>query len=182
MMSKLIFTIILAVLLSGGCADNKPGTIKTGKRDVIEFRALPFALTDVRLLDGPFKHATELNVNVLLRYEPDRLLSKFRSEAGLEPKAEPYGGWEAETIAGHSLGHYLSAISMMYLTTGNTEFLNRVNYIVNELKTCQDADGTGYIGAFPNGKKIFEEEVAKGNIRSKGFDLNGIWAALLHSA
>ncbi len=175
MMSKLIFTIILAVLLSGGCSDNKPGTIKTGKRDVIEFRALPFALTDVRLLDGPFKHATELNVNVLLRYDPDRLLSKFRSEAGLEPKAEPYGGWEAETIAGHSLGHYLSAISMMYLTTGNTEFLNRVNYIVNELKTCQDADGTGYIGAFPNGKKILEEEVAKGNIRSKGFDLNGIW-------
>jgi DUF1680 family protein len=174
-MGKLIFTIIVTVLLTGGCSDNKPGTIKTGKRDVIEFRALPFALTDVRLLDGPFKHATDLNVNVLLRYEPDRLLSKFRSEAGLEPKAEPYGGWEAETIAGHSLGHYLSALSMMYLTTGNTEFLNRANYIVSELKACQDADVTGYIGAFPDGKRILEEEVAKGNIRSKGFDLNGIW-------
>ena len=54
-------------------------------------------------------------------------------------------------------------------------FLARVRYIVNELKNLQDADGDGYIGAFPNGKKILEEEVAKGNIRSKGFDLNGIW-------
>jgi uncharacterized protein len=174
-MRPLVFTFILAMLLTGRCADNKPVTIKTGQRDVIEFRALPFALSDVKLLDGPFKHATDLNVSVLLKYEPDRLLSKFRSEAGLEPKADPYGGWEAETIAGHSLGHYLSAISMMYLTTGDTAFLNRVNYIVSELKACQDADGSGYIGAFPNGKKILEEEVAKGNIRSQGFDLNGIW-------
>ncbi len=174
-MRKPVVTLILAMLLAGGCADNKPATVTSGERDVIDFRVLPFALTEVKLLDGPFKHATDLNVSVLLKYEPDRLLSKFRSEAGLEPKAEPYGGWEEETIAGHSLGHYLSAISMMYLTTGNPEFLNRVNYIVSELKACQDADGTGYIGAFPDGQKILEEEVAKGNIRSKGFDLNGIW-------
>ena len=175
-MRKLVFTIILAALFLGGCADNEPGTIKTGERDVIEFRVLPFALTDVRLLDGPFKHATDLNVSVLLKYEPDRLLSKFRSEAGLEPKAEPYGGWEGETLAGHSLGHYLSALSMMYLTTGNPEFLNRVNYMVSELKVCQDAGVSGYIGACPGARKIFEEEVSKGVIRSQGFDLNGLWA------
>lgn len=175
-MRTLVFTIILASLLSGGCADNKPGTISTGERDVIEFRVLPFALNDVGLLDGPFKHATDLNVGVLLKYEPDRLLSKFRSEAGLEPKAEPYGGWEAETLAGHSLGHYLSALSMMYLTTGDTRFLERVNYIVSELKVCQDAGVSGYIGACPGARKIFEEEVSKGVIRSRGFDLNGLWA------
>jgi hypothetical protein len=85
-------------------------------------------------------------------------------------------GWENESLAGHSLGHYLSGCSMMYQTTGDTAFLSRVNYIVDELKKLQDADGDGYIGAFPNGKKVFEEEVAKGNIRSQGFDLNGIWA------
>ncbi|MFZ0472866.1 MAG: glycoside hydrolase family 127 protein, partial [Bacteroidales bacterium] len=175
-MRTLVFTIILASLLSGGCADNKPGTISTGERDVIEFRVLPFALNDVRLLDGPFKHATDLNVGVLLKYEPDRLLSKFRSEAGLEPKAEPYGGWEGETLAGHSLGHYLSALSMMYLATGDTRFLERVNYIVTELKECQDAGVSGYIGACPGAWKIFEEEVSKGVIRSRSFDLNGLWA------
>ncbi len=175
-MRKPVCAIILVSILGGGCADNKPVTVSTGKRDVIEFRVLPFALNDVRLLDGPFKHATDLNVGVLLKYEPDRLLSKFRSEAGLEPKAEPYGGWEAETLAGHSLGHYLSALSMMYLTTGDTRFLERVNYIVSELKACQDAGVSGYIGACPGARKIFEEEVSKGVIRSRGFDLNGLWA------
>jgi len=93
----------------------------------------------------------------------------------LKPKADHYMGWENETIAGHSLGHYLSACSMMYQTTGDKRFLERVNYIVGELKFLQDADGDGYIGAFPNGKKILENEVAKGDIRSQGFDLNGIW-------
>ena len=142
---------------------------------MIAFRALPFDLTEVKLLDGPFKHATDLNVQSLLNYEPDRLLGKFRSEAGLEPKAEHYHGWEDNTIAGHSLGHYLSACALMYQTTGDTQFLERVNYIVDELAMCQEADGEGYIGAFPDGKRTLEEEVAKGDIRSKGFDLNGIW-------
>lgn len=142
---------------------------------MVSFKVLPFKLSDVTLLDGPFKHATDLNVKILLNYEPDRFLAKFRSEAGLEPKAEHYKGWEANTIAGHSLGHYLSACALMYQTSGDERFLQRVNYIVDELDVCQQADGDGYIGAFPNGKRILEEEVARGDIRSQGFNLNGIW-------
>ena len=133
-------------------------------------------MTDIKLLDGPFLHATELDIKTLLNYEPDRLLARFYTEAGLKPKADHYMGWENESLAGHSLGHYLSACSMMYQTTGDKRFLERVNYIVDELKFLQDSDGAGYIGAFPNGKRVFEDEVAKGDIRSKGFDLNGIWS------
>lgn len=129
----------------------------------------------MKLLDGPFKHATELNIQSLLNYQPDRLLAKFRSEAGLQPKAEHYHGWEDNTIAGHSLGHYLSACALMYQASGDKRFLDRVNYIVDELDTCQLADSDGYIGAFPDGKNILENEVAKGDIRAQGFDLNGIW-------
>jgi DUF1680 family protein len=173
--SGLVLIFIIPVLIMSGCKTKEDSRIRTNGADVVSFRALPFPLTDVKLLEGPFLHATELDVKILLSYEPDRLLSKFYSEAGLKPKAEHYGGWEDETIAGHSLGHYLSACSMMYQTTGDTRFLQRVNYIVDELKKLQDADGQGYIGAFPNGKKILTEEVAKGNIRSQGFDLNGIW-------
>lgn len=170
----IIFAVLVAILLSA--CSHKTETVTTGGPEVVAFKALPFQLKDVKLLDGPFKHATELNIQSLLNYEPDRLLAKFRSEAGLKPKAEAYGGWEAMTIAGHSLGHYLSACALMYQTTGDQRFLDRVNYIVAELDTCQMADSTGYIGAFANGKKIFENEVAKGNIRSHGFDLNGIWS------
>jgi len=135
-----------------------------------------FPLTDVELLDGPFKHATELNINSLLNYNPDRLLARFRIEADLEPKAKSYGGWEAESLAGHSLGHYLSACALMYQTSGNELFKERANYIVGELDEVQKANGGEYLGAFSNGKKIFEEEIAHGIIRSQGFDLNGIWA------
>ena len=170
----LIFFLLITFI--SGCKNEVTEKTLTGGPEVVTFRALPFSLTEVKLLDGPFLHATRLNEKTLLSYEPDRLLAKFYAEAGLTPKADHYMGWENESLAGHSLGHYLSGCSMMYQTTGDTAFLSRVNYIVDELKKLQEADGDGYIGAFPNGKKVFEEEVAKGNIRSQGFDLNGIWA------
>jgi len=172
---KLLLIAPLFLMTTICCSPEVENRVKTKGREVVDFKVLPFELTDVKLLDGPFKHATELDEKTLLNYEPDRFLAKFRKEAGLMPKAEHYGGWEDNTIAGHSLGHYLCALSMMYQTTGKKEFLDRVNYIVDQLDECQKADGEGYIGAFPDGKKILEEEVAKGNIRSEGFNLNGIW-------
>lgn len=147
-----------------------------GNRNKGAKKVTNFPLTAVKLLDGPFKHATELNEKILLAYEPDRFLARFRKNAGLEPKAENYNGWEAQSLAGHSLGHYLSACALMYGSTGNEEFKTRANYIVDELALCQEADGDGYIGAFDNGKEVFENEIASGAIRSQGFDLNGIWA------
>jgi DUF1680 family protein len=169
-----LFLLILVVSLC--CSTSGDNRILTGGSEVVEFKVLPFELSDVRLLDGPFLHATELNEKSLLNYEPDRLLAKFRIEAGLKPRAEHYHGWEDQTLAGHSLGHYLKACAMMYQTTGDARFLERVNYIVDELEECQQTDGDGYLGAFTDGKKILEEQVAKGDIRSKGFDLNGLWA------
>lgn len=131
----------------------------------------------VRLLDGPFKRATELDRDYLLRLEPDRLLAWFRREAGLEPKRAVYGGWESRGVAGHSLGHYLSASAMMYRATGDERLRERINYIVGELEICQKANGDGYVAAIPEGKRIFAE-VARGEIRSQGFDLNGGWVPL----
>ncbi len=135
-----------------------------------------FPLEAVNLLEGPFKHARDLDEQTVLAYEPDRLLARFRIQAGLEPRAEAYGGWEGESLAGHTLGHYLSALNLLYKGTGNAEYKRRSDYIVNELAAIQEADGDGYLGAFDNGKRIFEDEVARGDIRSQGFDLNGIWA------
>ncbi|HKU73997.1 MAG TPA: beta-L-arabinofuranosidase domain-containing protein [Pyrinomonadaceae bacterium] len=143
-------------------------------RDRVQREAEEFRLDDVRLLDGPFKHAMMKDVEYLLRLDADRLLSGFRKEAGLKPKAEAYGGWESMTIAGHSLGHYLSACALMFAATGDARFRERVNYIIAELEECQRANGNGYVAAIPNGKKIFQE-VSAGDIRVKPFDLNGGW-------
>ncbi len=174
--SSLIYILSVSVLLLfPGCKSQKDSTIDGKTSEVVPFRALPFEINQVRLLEGMYLQATELNENILLDYIPDRFLARFRTEAGLEPRAEHYHGWEDNTIAGHSLGHYMTAISLMYETTGKEEFRQRANYIVDELALCQETSGNGYFGAFPDGKRILEEEVARGDIRSHGFDLNGIW-------
>ncbi len=140
----------------------------------ISLKALPFEPGEVRLLDGPFKHAMDLDAAYLLTLKPDRLLSGYRATAGLKPKADAYGGWESQGIAGHSLGHYLSACSRMRRAAGDERFRERVDYIVAELAKCQEANGDGFLGAMPNGKQVFAE-IARGEIRSAGFDLNGSW-------
>ncbi len=45
--------------------------------------------------------------------------------------------WENSGLAGHSLGHYLSACAMHYAVTRDKDFLNKVNYIVTELAEVQ---------------------------------------------
>ncbi len=137
-------------------------------------QAAPFPLQDVRLLPGLFKDGQDLAVKYLLSLEPDRFLANFRKEAGLQPKAEHYGGWESQGVSGHAGGHYLSACAIAFAATGDPRFRERVDYFVNELAECQKAHGNGYVSAIPNGKKIYAE-VAAGDIRSAGFDLNGCW-------
>jgi DUF1680 family protein len=164
-------------------------------RPVIPVAAYPFSIKDVRLLDGPFRQAMEADARYLLTIEPDRLLSDFRAHAGLKPKGEKYGGWESSGLAGHTLGHYLSACAMEYAATGDARFRDRVNYIVGELVLCQKAraaasagrpaagmpemsglvDMSGYVGAIPKEDTLWAE-VAAGRIRSHGFDLNGAWS------
>ncbi|HUA67702.1 MAG TPA: beta-L-arabinofuranosidase domain-containing protein [Candidatus Saccharimonadales bacterium] len=134
-----------------------------------------FQPKDAQLLDGPFKAAMDRDEKYLLGLDPDRLLSGFRSEAGLKPKAPKYGGWESSGLAGHTLGHYLSACSRMYQDTGNKLLLDRVNYIVAQLAECQEANSNGYIAAIPNGKDVFGK-VAQGEIDTQGFGLNGGWS------
>lgn len=124
-----------------------------------------FPLNEVTLLDGPFKHAQDVNGKVLLEYDVDRLLAPFLKEAGLPKKAELFPNWEG--LDGHVGGHYLSALAMHYAATGNEECLRRMEYMIAELKRCQEKNGDGYIGGVPNGKPLWDE-IKKGNV-------NAIW-------
>jgi DUF1680 family protein len=162
-----ILPIVLAAMMAT-CSTR--GQVK----EVVDLSAYQFPPEDVHLLAGPFKDAMERDAHYLLSLDADRLLSGFRSEAGLKPKAAKYGGWEAQGIAGHTLGHYLSACSRMYLDTDNPEFLERVNYIVAQLAECQKANGDGYVAAIPDGKKVFAE-IARGEVHARDFNLNGAW-------
>ncbi|ESQ91150.1 glycoside hydrolase family 127 protein [Asticcacaulis benevestitus] len=149
-------------------------------------KATALPLSDVRLLPSDFKTALDVNHAYLVTLEPDRFLHNFRKGAGLKPKGESYGGWEKDTIAGHSLGHYMSAISLMYAQTGDPVLKARASYVIDELALIQGAQGDGYTAGFQrrrkdgtvvDGKEIFPEIMA-GDIRSAGFDLNGCWVPL----
>ncbi len=104
-----------------------------------------FPVRDVRLTASPFKHAEDMDIRYLLGIDPDRLLAPYLKEAGLFPKAENYTNWENTGLDGHIGGHYLSALSYMYAATGNQEIKVRLDYMMSELKRCQDAAGDGYL-------------------------------------
>lgn len=165
-----------AVLLNASSQSYVPewNNAKVKVKPSIGIKAYAFDLKDVKVTDGMFKKAMELDAQYLLELEPDRLLHRFHEYAKLPVKGEIYGGWEEMTISGHTLGHYLSACALMYASTGDKRFKEKVDYIINELAICQQARKTGYVGGVPNEDTVFAQ-VARGDIRSQGFDLNGAW-------
>ena len=117
--------------------------------------ARPVPSSRVRVSGGPLKQAQDLTAKYLLELEPDRMLAYYRMRAGLPKKAEPYSGWDGggRNLTGHIAGHYLSAVSLMYLATGDARYKSRADYVVRELKTVQDQHGDGYLSALEGGRE-----------------------------
>lgn len=139
---------LLAALLPEAHATRSPGV-------------RPFALSQVRLLPGPFETAQALDQRYLRSLNADRLLHGFRVNAGLAPKAARYGGWESQELCpGHTLGHYLSACAMMGASSGQADFHRRVAYVVDELHACQEASRSGLVCAFPDGDAQLRNTIA----------------------
>jgi len=148
-----------------------------------ELGARPLPLGSVHLTGGPLKAAQDLDAKYLLDLEVDRMLAFLRQRAGLEARAQGYGGWDGgrgKQLTGHIAGHYLSGVSYLYAVTGDPRFRERAERVVEELRAVQEARGGGYIGAITDDRgtdgKVLLEQVAAGDIRSGGFDLNGLWS------
>lgn len=140
-------------------------------------RAKPVPLAKIRLTGGPLKAAQDSDAKYLLSLEPDRMMAYYRIRAGLEKKAEPYGGWDGDhhNLTGHIAGHHLSAVSLMYAATGDARFKERADYLVREMKEVQDKNGDGLVSGLEIIRQAFGE-LSKGEIRSAAFDLNGVWS------
>ena len=180
-MKKTIYlasAIVLLLQVFALAAERNPALASEEK--LVKARPLP--INNVRLTGGPLKHAQDLDLEYLLRLEPDRMLAYLRRSAKLQPKGKGYGGWDGDgrQLTGHIAGHYLSAVSLAWAASGDVRFKERAGYIVQELKLVQEAQGDGYIGALMDkdnvdGKVRFQD-LSKGVIKSGGFDLNGIWS------
>ncbi|WP_447642545.1 MULTISPECIES: beta-L-arabinofuranosidase domain-containing protein [Chitinophagaceae] len=180
MKKKLLGSVILSAgIISMGIAQSyipQKNDARLKIKPAISLKAYAFDVSQVALSPGtPYYEAMKANTGYLLSLEPNRLLARFYQNAHLSKKGEQYGGWESDGLSGHSLGHYLSAISLQYASSHQQEFKNRVDYIVSELARCQEARKTGYVGAIPKEDSIFGL-VQKGIVHSGGFDLNGGWS------
>ena len=152
-------------------------TIET--RDTIALAAQPFALSEVRLLEGPFKRAQELDREYLLSLDVDRLLHTFRLNAGLPSDAKPYGGWEEpkSEVRGHFVGHYLSACALMYASTGDARLKAKGEALVAGFAACQAKFPSGYLSAYP--EEFIDRVEKQQNVWAPYYTLHKLLAGLL---
>lgn len=111
--------------------------------------------------DSMFAQSEQVGLDYILSIDVDRLLAPSYEVHGLTPpnKAKRYAGWERKgasnwssssegtfTLAGHSLGHWMSAAAVFYRDMGNAEILEKLNYAVKRLDELQTRTGSAYIG------------------------------------
>ena len=146
-------TMILAWgLLFSTCTRTPQSDIRTR----VPYKAKPFPLSQVTLLDSSFKDAMDRTCTYLNFLDADRMLYSFRHNYGLSTMdAQALGGWEKPDgkLRGHSMGHFLVALAQAYASTGDEQFKAKAETIINELARCQDRAvhqgyDTGYLSAY----------------------------------
>ena len=125
-----------------------------GNKDLVKVKLDPltesleeFSMQNVTLLDEYEQNAFQKEVEYLKSLEPDRLMRGFGDISGRKINAEKYGGWETSAIQGHTLGHYLTAVSQAYATSKDEELKKITDYMISVLKGCQLKNG--YLHAIP---------------------------------
>lgn len=155
-------------------------TSKMVIKDKVPIKALSFDLRDVKLLESPFLENQKTEIKWLLSVNNNRLLHTFRLNAGISSKAKALGGWEEPTVElrGHSTGHVLSGLALMYASTGEQMFKLKGDSLVTELKKVQDAlDQNGYLSAFP--QHFINRAIYEGKVWAPWYTLHKIYAGLL---
>lgn len=115
-------------------------------------QASPFPMKAVKLKEGIYKETLDLNYQYLVSFNTPQLLYNFREHAKLPNNAPPLGGWESpwSEVRGHFTGHFLSALSLMYSSTGDERLKVKADSLINGLGEVQQALGnSGYLSAFP---------------------------------
>ena len=148
-----------------------------------------FNLQEVTLLDGPFKTAMDKNIDMLLQYDTDRLLTPFVRQAGLSATTDsqsPYYQWETKhpnfknwggdagfDLSGHVGGHYVSALALAWAASHDeaqrARLKERLDYMLKVMKDCQDqynqdTEGLyGFIGGQPindSWRKLYQGDLS----------------------
>ena len=120
----------------------------------------PFELDKVQILDNYYLSAQKSDIAFLKKMDTARLLSGFRTTAGIDTKGvRPYGGWEDSLLGGHCVGHYLTALAQAVKVTGDKELKEKSQTLIAGLEECQKKLGTGFLfGAKVEDKEDVEKQ------------------------
>ena len=143
-----------------------PATVATSPLARGARRVQPFALADVTLRESVFTQKRDRMLAYARGYGgadnifagPDRVLSIFRANAGLDTKgAAPVGSWENGTgyLRGHYAGHFMSMLAQAYAGTGDVVFKQKLDYMVGALAECQSALADAATRPTPRGEGRF---------------------------
>lgn len=127
------------------------------KESVLEKPLNDVPMNEVELFDSYEANAFSLEVQYLKKLDADKLLRGFCDIGGVNSNTPKYGGWETSSIQGHTLGHYLTAVSQGYNTSGDEELKAIADHIVDILALCQNSE-SGYLAAIPESHYIQLEE------------------------
>jgi len=99
----------------------------------------------------------------MLSLDVDKLLAGFREQAHLDTKGvTKYGGWESTDLRGHTLGHWLTAMSIYVSQSDDKDAAARIEYAVHSLRECQNAIGTGFLAAWDERMLDIVEDTGQG--------------------
>ncbi len=155
-MIKKILAIIMSILSIFPCFGNKD--LINVKIEPLDSPLEEFSMKNVTLLDAYEQNAFEKEVEYLKSLDANRLMRGFGDISGRKINAEKYGGWENSAIQGHTLGHYLTAVSQAFASSGDKELKKITDYMISVLDGCQLKNG--YLHAIPENHF---EQIENGN-------------------
>jgi DUF1680 family protein len=187
--SNLLLTLFLLLSVISMAQSHYPG-LHADKLKVLDkapIKIYGFDLSDVKLLESPFKENMRRESNWILSLKVNSLLHSFRTNAGIYNGTEggyftvkKLGGWESVDcdLRGHSTGHIMSGLSLLYATTGEEIYKVKSDSIVNGLAEVQKVlNQGGYLSAYP--QNLIDRSIAGQNVWAPWYTQHKIISGLL---
>lgn len=155
--------------------------------DTKNVKVLGFNLQDVKLLDSPFKDNMMRESKWIMDISTKRLLHSFKTNAGVFSSQEggyftidKLGGWESLDcdLRGHSTGHILSGLALLYVATGEKMYKIKADSLVTGLDEVQKVlNQNGYLSAFP--QNLIDRAIAGKSVWAPWYTRHKLFSGLM---